>query len=88
MHLVLIGENRRILEGVILAAGRNTIRAAVRGIADTIELAWIERRWLDDRGQEFEVASLMVGSPAEAQLLAGFMGAQTLAAGGAAPWPV
>ncbi len=88
VHLVLIGENRRIFEGVLLAAGRNTIRAAVRGIADTIELARIEGRWLDDKGQEFEVASLVVGSPAEAQFLASLMGAQALAAGRAAPWPV
>jgi hypothetical protein len=48
-----------IVEGVVLAKGRNRVRAAVAGFSDTIELRRSGLQWLTATGEPVEFDFLM-----------------------------
>jgi hypothetical protein len=61
MYLLLRNENRGIVDGVLLAAGRNAMRVAIPGEADTLELRRSDGAWLAN-GEKFELEALMAGT--------------------------
>lgn len=67
MHLLLITKHNQLLEGLLLAVGKGTIRVAARGFKDTMELTRVgDTRWMSATGRTFEIASITARSGAEA----------------------
>lgn len=62
MYLLLITNHYQIVEGILLSVGKGTIRVALRGFADTLELHQIGGgRWMNyPMGKTFEIAGLTV----------------------------
>ena len=58
MYLLLRNETGRMVDGVLLAAGRDTMRVAIPGEADTLELRLSDGAWLAG-GERFELEALM-----------------------------
>lgn len=59
MYLLITYPGGVIAEGVVLAKGKNRLRAAVAGVPDTIELKRSESGWMAANGVMVECEFLM-----------------------------
>jgi hypothetical protein len=59
MHLYIRDAFSEIIEGVVLAVGRNRLRIAVRKWHDTIEIVYRNGQWLTEDGRELRLESLV-----------------------------
>ena len=46
-------------EAIILAAGRDRMRIAERGLRDTTELSLLDGDWFDENGRSIEIESMI-----------------------------
>lgn len=60
MNLIISDSTQRRFEGIVLAAGRNRIRVALRGVSDVTELH-----------REYDQWALETGEPVDLDLLLG-----------------
>jgi hypothetical protein len=81
MYILLTNRIGRIEEGLVLAAGRNTMRVAVCGQSDTIELRLSNGLWISDRDERFEIEALTAGADCEMSQLGNVLRVQVLTAG-------
>jgi hypothetical protein len=80
MYLLLRNENRGIVDGVLLAAGRNAMRLAIPGEADTLELRLSDGAWFS-AAEKFELEALIVEAEGAMASLDNALPPKTLAAG-------
>jgi hypothetical protein len=59
MHILIQYPAGVIVEGVVLAAGKNRLRVAARGFADTLELKRRGELWMASGRQTVELEFLM-----------------------------
>jgi len=59
MHLLIQYPAGVIVEGVVLAAGKNRMRIAARGFADTLELKRRGEQWITGGREAVELEFLM-----------------------------
>ena len=59
MFMTLSYPKGRRVDGVLLAAGRDRMRLAVRGRNETIELRMQEGRWISENGVQVELESII-----------------------------
>jgi hypothetical protein len=80
MYLLLRNETRGIVDGVLLAAGRNIMRVAIPGDADTLELRLSDGAWLA-AGEQFELEAFIADAEGAMSILGDAFQAKTLTAG-------
>lgn len=80
MYLLLRNETGRMVGGLLLAAGRNKMRVAIPGEADTLEMALFEGAW-HATGERFELEALVAGAEGAMSTLGEAFRAKTLTAG-------
>ena len=54
MHMILLNQNGRRVDAILLAAGRDRMRVVVNNSADTMELRRKNQVWTADNGEPFE----------------------------------
>jgi hypothetical protein len=59
MYLLMRYQGGIIVEGVVLAKGKNRLRVVAAGFPDTIEIKRADARWLTSRGELVEIEFLM-----------------------------
>ena len=59
MNLIICDSKQRRLEGVVLAAGKNRIRVALRGVSDVTELRQEYSQWTLETGERVNLELLM-----------------------------
>ena len=80
MYLLLRNETGRMVDGVLLPAGRNTMRVAIPGEADTLELRLSDGAWLAN-GEKFELEALLAEAEGAMSNLGDAFRTKTLTAG-------
>ena len=65
MNLIICDSKQRRLEGVVLAAGQNRIRAAMRGVADVTELRREYSQWTLESGEPVNLELLLGDSQSD-----------------------
>ena len=80
MHILLRNETGGITDGILLAAGRNAMRVAIPGAADTLELLLTDGVWLA-ADEKFELDAVIAGTDSEMSNLGDALRAKTLTAG-------
>jgi len=65
MYMLIRRRDGSLLKAVVLSRTRNSMRLAVAGCSDVIELRHSESDWLDEHGQpvQFEFAGLIGAAP-------------------------
>jgi hypothetical protein len=81
MHILLSNEIGGIVEGVLLAAGRNVMRIALPGNGDALELRLSDGAWVAAAGERFELDAVIAGSDREMSSLGNTLRVQALVAG-------
>jgi hypothetical protein len=81
MYALLKNDNGRIVEGVVLAADSRTLRIAMRGVGDILELHLSDAGWVSDRDEHYEIEALTIAVEDGLSLLADIPKAKVLAAG-------
>jgi len=61
MYILLRNEKCGIVDGVLLAAGRNAMRVAIPGEPDTLELRLSDGMWFS-ASEKFELEALIAGT--------------------------
>jgi hypothetical protein len=59
MNLIICDSKQRRLEGIVLAAGKNRIRVALRGVSDVTELRREYSQWVLDTGEPVDLDLLL-----------------------------
>ncbi len=85
MYALLKNNNGRIVEGVLLAASPRTLRVAMRGVGDILELHLSDDGWVSDRGENYEIEALTAAVEDAVSHLADVPKAKVLAAGMSIP---
>jgi len=65
MNLIICDSKQRRLEGVVLAAGTNRMRVALRGIADATELRREYSQWALESGEPVNLELLLGDSQSD-----------------------
>jgi hypothetical protein len=65
MNLIICDSKQRRLEGVVLAAGQNRIRVAIRGGADVTELHREYSQWTLETGEPVNLELLLGDSQSD-----------------------
>jgi hypothetical protein len=60
MHTILLYQNGRRADGIILSASRNIMRVVVKRIPDTVELRRVGSAWTSEDGSRIEFELLAV----------------------------
>jgi hypothetical protein len=59
MNMIICDSTRRRLEGVVLAAGKDRIRVAFRGVSDVTELRREYSQWTLETGEPVDMELLL-----------------------------
>ena len=59
MNLIICDSTQRRLEGVVLAAGQDRIRVAIRGVSDVTELRREYSQWTLETGEPVDLELLL-----------------------------
>ena len=65
MNLIVCDSTQRRLEGVVLAAGKNRIRVALRGVSDVTELHREYGQWALETGEPVDLELLLGDSQSD-----------------------
>ncbi len=68
-------------EGIVLAAGRNKIRVAMRGQNDTTELHFSHGEWTSDQDLKFDIEALTAGANCEMSQFENMLRARVMTVG-------
>lgn len=88
MHILLLSDEGRMEEALLLSSGPDRMRIMLRGQTDTLELRQIDGRWMYESGGIVDICAVMgLDRPAEveqelARSPVQYAGAMTLKAGG------
>ena len=70
MRMMLLFENGRRAEAVLLAASDYRMRVVVRGTEDATELRLIQDQWMSEEGKAVDIESLILAGQAFGQPVA------------------
>lgn len=65
MNLIISDSTQRRFEGVVLAAGKNRIRVALRGVSDATDLHREYEQWALETGERVDLELLLGDSQAD-----------------------
>ena len=86
MYLLLRNGNGRIVEGALLAAGRDMMRVALRGRGDTLELRFSNVAWISGNEERFEIEALTAATDTTMIELGGLLRPRAFTAGMHVSW--